>query len=323
MTVHKAKGLEFPVVVLADPTCSAARDTPSRHVDPDRRLWFEPLCGLAPIELLEAADHEPRRDQAEAIRIAYVAATRARDLLVAPVCGDQGLDGWLEVLNPMLYPLSNSRRKPGLAPGCPVFGVETVLEDGVDAVPPSGGSVKPGLYGLVVWWDPSKLALEAQEQAPLRHQQLLKAESAEASEAGYVTWMEARQAVLAQAAQPSLAVRTVTSMATSIHGDDVRVEMVERGHLERPGGRRFGSLVHAILAEIELDAGAELIKASAVVNGRLFGATDDEVEAANATATNALGHPILQRAKASAKKGWLRRETRIRPPEAVFHGWCG
>ena len=33
MTVHKAaKGLEFPVVILADPTCNATRDTPSRHI---------------------------------------------------------------------------------------------------------------------------------------------------------------------------------------------------------------------------------------------------------------------------------------------------
>jgi ATP-dependent helicase/nuclease subunit A len=44
-----------------------------------------------------------RRDQAEAIRVAYVAATRARDLLVAPVCGDHPIGGWLEVLDPMLY----------------------------------------------------------------------------------------------------------------------------------------------------------------------------------------------------------------------------
>jgi ATP-dependent exoDNAse (exonuclease V) beta subunit len=36
MTVHRAKGLEFPVVILADPTCPAARDFPSRHVDPAR-----------------------------------------------------------------------------------------------------------------------------------------------------------------------------------------------------------------------------------------------------------------------------------------------
>lgn len=77
MTVHKAKGLQFPVVVLADPTCSAARDTPSRHVDAVRRLWLEPLCGSAPVELLDAAVEEQQREQDEAIRVAYVAARRA------------------------------------------------------------------------------------------------------------------------------------------------------------------------------------------------------------------------------------------------------
>src|SRR5258707_10855943 len=110
MTVHKAKGLEFPVVILADPTCSAARGIPSRHVNPDRRLWLETICGSAPIELLEAAGEELRRDQAEAIRVAYVAATRARDLLVAPVCGDQPIQGWLEVRDPMLHPTDEKRQ---------------------------------------------------------------------------------------------------------------------------------------------------------------------------------------------------------------------
>jgi len=36
MTVHKAKGLEFPVVILADPTCNETSSTPSRHVDPQQ-----------------------------------------------------------------------------------------------------------------------------------------------------------------------------------------------------------------------------------------------------------------------------------------------
>src|SRR5262249_24611068 len=92
MTVHKAKGLEFPVVVLAAPACPAAREPTSRHVDPPRRLWLEPLCGCTPIELLEAAQEELQRDQAEAVRLTYVAATRARDLLVVPACGDKELD---------------------------------------------------------------------------------------------------------------------------------------------------------------------------------------------------------------------------------------
>lgn len=40
------------------------------------------LGGAMPIELLEAGDLEMKRDRAEANRVAYVAATRARDLLV-------------------------------------------------------------------------------------------------------------------------------------------------------------------------------------------------------------------------------------------------
>jgi ATP-dependent helicase/nuclease subunit A len=145
MTVHKAKGLEFQVVVLADPTCSAARDTPSRYVDPSRRLWVEPLCGSAPVELLEAASEELRRDQAEAVRVAYVAATRARDLLVAPVCGDEPIEGWLGVLNPVLYPREDSRRNSDRADGCPSFGEDSVLERGAKGVAPVAGSVRPGL----------------------------------------------------------------------------------------------------------------------------------------------------------------------------------
>jgi len=146
MTVHKAKGLEFPVVILADPTCQMTRDAPSRHVDPVGRRWFEPLCGCAPIELLEASDEELRRDRAEAIRVTYVAATRARDLLVAPVCGDAPIAGWLDPLQPVLYPSASAKRTAGAAPGCPAFGDDSVLDRGSESIPPPGGSVRPGLH---------------------------------------------------------------------------------------------------------------------------------------------------------------------------------
>jgi ATP-dependent helicase/nuclease subunit A len=342
MTVHKAKGLEFPVVVLADPTCNAARDTPSRHVDPGRRLWLQPLCGSAPVELLEAADEELRRDHAEAIRTAYVAATRARDLLVAPVCGDQPIEGWLEVLDPMLYPPAVSRGNSDPVPGGPAFGADSVLERGPEGMPPAAGSVRPGLHRPVdngppvAWWDPAKLLLDVEEQAPLRHQRILEMDpegaAAAAGEKNYAAWREARQALLARASQPSLSVRTVTSLARAgadeashseggLEGQpedpaarlrpDVRVEIVQRGDCERPGGRRFGALVHPVLASIDFDAGADAIQASTAFNGRVFGATEEEIQAAIVTVGIALGHPILRRAAASAGKAGLRRETPI------------
>jgi hypothetical protein len=225
MTVHKAKGLEFPVVILADPTCSAARDTPSRHVNPTRGLWVEPLCGCAPIELMEAADEELRRDQAEAVRVAYVAATRARDLLVAPVCGDEPIEGWLDVLKPVLYPPDESRRNSHAADGCPVFGEDSVVDRGSKGVPPAAGSVRPGSHKPVshgpnvVWWDPSALAFDVEEHAPLRHRRILEVDAdnraGAESEQDYAAWKKGRTDVLDKASQPSILVQTVTALARS------------------------------------------------------------------------------------------------------------
>jgi ATP-dependent exoDNAse (exonuclease V) beta subunit len=66
-----------------------------------------------------------------------------------------------------------------------------------------------------------------------------------------------------------------------------------------------------VLATIDFDAGADAIQASAAFNGRVFGATEEEIQAAIVTVGTALGHPILRRAAASAGKAGLRRETPI------------
>ena len=84
MTVHKAKGLEFPVVILADLTCRMSRGDASRYLDPSERLCAMKIGGWAPHALHDHEDDEVARDQAEGVRLAYVAATRARDLLVIP-----------------------------------------------------------------------------------------------------------------------------------------------------------------------------------------------------------------------------------------------
>jgi ATP-dependent helicase/nuclease subunit A len=92
---------------------------------------------------------------------------------------------------------------------------------------------------------------------------------------------------------------------------DIIVEMVERGDREQPSGRRFGALVHALLASIDLDATVDAVKAGAAINGRLVDATEEEVQAAIDTVGRALTHPILRRAAASAAKRGLRRETPV------------
>ena len=91
----------------------------------------------------------------------------------------------------------------------------------------------------------------------------------------------------------------------------VQVELIKRGDFERPSGRRFGALVHAILASVDLDADADAIQASAAVNGRLVGATEEEIIAAVVAVRATLEHPILRRAAASARKGEIRRETPV------------
>ena len=323
MTVHKAKGLEFPIVVLADPTCPAARDTPSRHVDPSRRLWLEPLCGCTPVELLEAAQEELQRDQAEAVRLTYVAATRARDLLVVPACGDKELDGWLEVLNPALYPADDAKTQSDTVPGAPSFGEESVVDRGPQGMVPAGGCVRPGLHGprvgthAVAWWDPNVLALEAEENVGVRQQRILEADESGTEvargEQTYAQWKEGRSAAIAQASRLSITVQTATAFAAGAGLSEpdltrVQIEKVSRVDIGRPSGRRFGALVHAVLASVDLDASADEIAAVAQANARLIDATAAELDAAVATVRSALQHPLLQRA---ARAQTLRRETPV------------
>jgi ATP-dependent exoDNAse (exonuclease V) beta subunit len=324
MTVHRAKGLEFPVVILADPTCRKVREMPTRHVDAARGLFVETLCGCAPRELLDAAATELRRDEAEAVRLAYVAATRARDLLVVPVVGDEEQPGWLDVLNEAVYPPRERRRAAREAPGCPPFGDDSVLERGERSRLGAGASVRPGLHTPragghgVVWWDPRALGLDREEEVGLRQQRILQADegevSAERSVREHEAWQSARAEALAGGAVPSIRVVPVTTLAAALEQPPARaVATVEvpGERVGRPGGVRFGALVHAVLAVTDLSGDERSVAETARAEGRLLGAALDEVEAAISAVCAALADPLLRRAAASAASGELRRETPV------------
>jgi ATP-dependent helicase/nuclease subunit A len=87
LTVHKAKGLEFPVVILSD---LAATRTASERFIVDRRNRDIAVrigskeSGLCTQNYMALEEYERRRSEAEERRLLYVAMTRARDLLIVP-----------------------------------------------------------------------------------------------------------------------------------------------------------------------------------------------------------------------------------------------
>ena len=84
MTVHKSKGLEFPIVILADSTRGMGRDRDSALVMADGQnplVLLEPHSSAHPVSRLFAR-YSKRREIAERKRVLYVAATRAMDHLI-------------------------------------------------------------------------------------------------------------------------------------------------------------------------------------------------------------------------------------------------
>jgi ATP-dependent exoDNAse (exonuclease V) beta subunit len=163
-----------------------------------------------------------------------------------------------------------------------------------------------------VWWDPAVLQLDVQEQAPLRQQRILEADPDGTSEKSYAAWKAAREEVIVTASRPSKSVQTVTKLARAEPEEgQVQVEVVTPVDLERPSGKRFGTLVHAVLSTIDLNAAPEMIHQTVSVSGRLVDATSEEIQAAVTTVTAALKHPLMARAAAAVRNTEVRRETPV------------
>jgi ATP-dependent helicase/nuclease subunit A len=334
MTVHKAKGLEFPVVILADPTCKLSRADAGRWLDPDRNLCALKIAGLAPVDLLLHGNEELAREQAEAVRLTYVAATRARDLLVVPVLGDEPYaGGWLDPLMPAVYPSEGSRRQPGRAPGCPDFPSKDSVLTRPDGDPartttvapglhrftvtnPEPGTAKPDAYS-VVWWDPHVLTLGAESTLGFRRDDLIVKDgnmfAVDEKLHEYERWQTERRLALEAASRPSTLVETATAWARTVDREQslgvlfpdaieppFPIEIVTiAGSGQRPHGPQFGTLVHALLATLPLDADAVTIAAVARTQGRILAAGSAEVEAAVTVARSVLMDPLIGRARAS------------------------
>ncbi|HEX7699676.1 MAG TPA: UvrD-helicase domain-containing protein, partial [Kofleriaceae bacterium] len=447
MTVHAAKGLEFPVVILCDPTAPLSSDRPSHYIDVERNVWLESLAGSVPAELRDHEVEVLKHDREEGERLAYVAVTRARDLLVVPVVGDEDRDNWLAALTPVVFPEPARKRKPRTAQNCPPFGDDSVVERSpkTDRMPTD--SVAPGLHQprvgthTVVWWDPNTLNLTKEPGGGLRRREILQPDEADgrvvatAGENAHAKWQARRGNALASGQRPSIVVRSVTAAAhllanastaasstagptasrsaaaasttassraasaaaassaagsttmatttgsppasstaassttasttaasstaasttaasstaasstaaappsraptlaelalTALFGSPsapieqaetvapgtpllaVALETVPGKRTGRPRGKRFGTLVHAMLASVNFRGDAAHVQRVGANHARLVGATPEERDAAIVAVRNALAHPLLVRAAAAEDRGALRREVPI------------
>jgi len=102
----------------------------------------------------------------------------------------------------------------------------------------------------------------------------------------------------------------------------VALETVPNKQAGRPRGKRFGTLVHAILATVDLRGDAEHVRAVGVNHARLIAATPDELAAAIVAVRAALAHPLLVRAAAAHDRGALRREVPVvvQTPTGLIEG---
>ncbi len=289
MTLHAAKGLESPVVILADMTARIASPYPSQHVIQQDRLCAQSLLFCQPWELVENRDLEYGRDIAEGERIAYVAATRTREMLVVPAVGigpDYYQEGWISPLNPAVYPARESWYRPAPPPPeCPDFGDRTAVlppvnRDGV-ALP----LIKPGLHRplkgthRVLWWDPNALRLNVAPNQGLRDEEVLMHDEAGSAEGQqrYQTWKAERKAALQAGAQGSLTIIRPSDVDTPPpRRHEVTVYSLHDSAAP-PRGRRFGVLVHTLLRDVPLRAGDRQLEKLARFHARVMRATDSEL----------------------------------------------
>jgi ATP-dependent exoDNAse (exonuclease V) beta subunit len=294
MTVHKAKGLEFPVVILADLTAKlTGPQGADRYSAPELRLCAQRLLWCAPWELVDAAELEAKADEEEALRVAYVAATRARDLLVVAALGEEEREGgWLSPLHEALYPAKERWRNSEEAPGCPPFGWSTVLNR-----PPEYEeevSVKPGLHRPkagahgVVWFDPLVAKRGAVSTEGVENEQVLNGTAQQAADGlrVYEEWRGKRATRIAEGSVPRIRTKVAQSVSRAEEAEGIVVETVTLPAVPgRPAGRKFGLVVHEILQRAE---GAEEIEGLAAVWGRRHGASEQEIAAAGEAARAAL-----------------------------------
>jgi ATP-dependent exoDNAse (exonuclease V) beta subunit len=236
-----------------------------------------------------------------------------------------------------LYPPRDQWQSSTSARGVPLFkGKQTIMPDARADGQPVDDTIRPGTYQLadpdtgqafaVTWWDPLLLGKRPDDARGIRREELISRDAnpidVAADRAAYDEWRERRSAVQAKGSAPSMRVLTATELAEASEGkaDEITIEDAGFGVI-RPSGKRFGTLVHAVLATLPMQASSDEVRELAALHAKLFAAPDDERDAAAGIAIKLLKHPRFDSARAAEAAG--RRVWREAPVSLCINGKDG
>jgi ATP-dependent helicase/nuclease subunit A len=243
LTVHKAKGLEYPIVIVADLLSDRppSSDVVVKHATGEG--WLK-IGGFEPSGWEAAKAEEKRQQEAEERRLLYVALTRARDHLVIPCFPDQRRSAWLD---DAIAGFAIDGREPP-------YGARatTVRRDG------ASGAAE------VTWFDTRELAFSGGEPPRARPTAVIDGTEADERQGlmAEEAWLVARKARRAEARQVTRRVARASDFEFTPEPEVATAEAAtseKDAELGSEGGekaaakadrrsRDFGKLVHALLA---------------------------------------------------------------------------
>lgn len=258
LTIHRAKGLEFPIVILAN---LASGRRYSQAFIPERAAGsFQMACGsFRTIGYEEALEKEKLRMEAEDRRLLYVAVTRARDHLVIPLFSGKKNKGLLSLLQGPLPSLSEIH-----APT--IIGEQLILE-----MPPAEANKRASV--------PLRLPIEETEN-----------KEAEAILHERQEWQEKIKATIAKGAQ-GLTMLTPSGVVsfTEISKESFFAKVRE----DEGEGANFGLAFHGVMENVDWQ-GSKNLRPLCLFWAKEYGITE-RAEELFALSARCLAHPLGER----------------------------